>query len=256
MRSKMLPRRAAGVAATGMLLAFLGRLPAHAQAARVDPDEGTFASVKPRIPEPMVFDLIRPLGAERGEFEVNSLFGYSPTRRRPQRLNWAPEIEYAFLEGYGIEFELPMQNARIETWKGAIQGTLPGPRKKRFIQGWQALGETERHGPWRLDLMYLAGSRWHKNWSAFSMTGVERESGPRHAHAFLGNYTLFYHLRDTVSYGFETNFKGRGNSGRSTLLMPQIQLRKNRLNVQVGAGWGWFPGQSGLQIGWRLSREF
>ncbi len=227
-----------------------------AQQRPFDPDEGTLSSIKPRIPEPMVFDLIRPLGAKRGEIEVNSLFRFSPTVQ-PRRLLWAPEIEYAFLDGYGIEFELPMENGAIDSWKGAIQGTLPGPWKKKFIQGWQALGELNREaGNSKIDLMYLAGARWHHNWSAFSMTGIERETGTRAAYAFLGNYTLFFHLRDTVSYGLESNIKGRGNSGRGLLLMPQAQFRKSRLNLQVGAGWRWHAGTSGFQLGWRLSREF
>lgn len=204
----------------------------------------------------MVFDLIRPLGAERGEFEVNTLFRFNPGDN-PRQLQWAPEIEYAFLEGYGIEFELPMENGHIDSWKGAIQGTLPGPWKKTFIHGWQALGEVSNAGGnSRIDLMYLAGARWHRNWSAFSMTGVERERGTSVAHAFLGNYSLFFHLRDNVSYGLESNIKGRGYSGRYLLLMPQAQFRKSRLNLQVGAGWTWHNGTSGLQIGWRLSREF
>jgi hypothetical protein len=230
--------------------------PSLAQQPTVDPDEGTLSSIKPRIPEPMVFDLIRPLGAQRGEFEVNSLFRYSP-RDRPARLLWAPEIEYAFLDGYGIEFELPLENGHIDSWKGAIQGTLPGPWKKTFIHGWQALGEVSHQSKQsRVNLLYLAGLRWRQNWSAFSMTGVERERETSAAHAFLGNYSLFFHRRDTVTYGLESNIKGRGNSGRGLLLMPQMQFRKSRLNLQVGAGWRWHNGTSGPQVGWRLSREF
>jgi hypothetical protein len=234
----------------------IGTSPVCAQQKPFDPDEGTLSSVKPRIPEPMVFDLIRPLGAERGEFEVNSLFRFSPTER-PRRLQWAPEVEYAFLEGYGIEFEVPLENSRIDSWKGAIQGTLPRPLKKTFIHGWQAVGETiHNDGYWQLDLLYLAGARWHPNWSAFTMTGVRREQDSAGANAFLGNYSLFFHLKDTVSYGLESNFKGRGSTGRGLLLMPQAQFRKSRLNLQIGAGWRWHNGTSGLQIGWRLSREF
>jgi hypothetical protein len=222
-----------------------------------DPDEGTLSSVKPRIPEPMVFDLIRPLGAQRGEFEVNSLFRFSPADK-PRRLLWAPEVEYAFLEGYGVEFELPMENAGIDSWKGAIQGTLPGPWEKTFIHGWQVLGERSHHHELsRLNLLYLAGARWHRNWSTFTMTGAEREQdAAQTAHAFLGNYSLFYHHRKTVTYGLESNIKGHGVSGRGLLLMPQLQLRKSRVNLQIGAGWRWNNRTNGLQVGWRLSREF
>jgi hypothetical protein len=163
----------------------------------------------------------------------------------------------AFLDGYGIEFELPLENGHIDSWKGAIQGTLPGPWKKTFIHGWQALGEVSHQSKQsRVNLLYLAGLRWRQNWSAFSMTGVERERETSAAHAFLGNYSLFFHRRDTVTYGLESNIKGRGNSGRGLLLMPQMQFRKSRLNLQVGAGWRWHNGTSGPQVGWRLSREF
>lgn len=251
--SRFVPAAYSIVVAVGTLVLAIG--PVRAQKP-VDPDEGTLSSVKPRIPEPMVFDLIRPLGAERGEVEVNSLFRFSPGDR-PRQLLWAPEVEYAFLEGYGIEFELPMENARIDSWKGAIQGTLPGPWRKKFIQGWQALGELSREGDHsKINLLYLAGARWHRNWSAFSMTGIERERGGRVAYAFLGNYSLFFHQRDTFNYGLETNFKGRGVSGRGVLLMPQALFRRSRLNLQAGAGWRWHTGASGFVIGWRLSREF
>lgn len=224
-----------------------------------DPDEGTLSSVRPRIPEPMVFDLIRPLGAERGEFEVNSLFRISPFQTGNRTLHWAPEIEYAFLDGYGIEFEVPLANQQVESWKGAIQGTLPGPAPSKFIHGWQALGEVSREHPshHRVNLLYLAGARWHPEWSVFSMTGAERESVNATSYAFLGNYSVFYHKSRTVTYGMETNWKGKGETGRGTLLMPQVQLRKTRLNLQVGAGWRWHAdAKSALQLGWRLSREF
>jgi hypothetical protein len=231
--------------------------PLLAQHSTGDPDEGTFSSIKPRIPEPMVFDLIRPLGAERGEFEVNSLFRFQPGNS-PRRLLWAPEVEYAFLEGYGIEFEVPMENGAVESWKGAIQGTLPGPWKKTFIHGWQALGETSHSEDyWKLDLLYLAGSRWHRRWSAFTMTGLERESqGGASGYAYLGNYTLNFHQSKYVTYGLENNIKGRGLTGRRYVAMPQVQLRRSRVNVQLGTGYQFQRQASGVQLAWRISREF
>lgn len=255
-----MPRRHIAVAMTLACVCLAARAQTNASHQKPsDPDEGTLSSVRPRIPEPMVFDLIRPLGAERGEFEVNSLFRISPFENGKRTLYWAPEIEYAFLDGYGIEFEVPLANQRVDSYKGAIQGTLPGPAPSKFIQGWQALAEVSREHPSQhhINLLYLAGARWHPKWSVFSMTGVERESAGATSYAFLGNYSLFHHKNRAVTYGFETNWKGRGESGRSTLLMPQLQLRKTRLNLQVGAGWRKQEGTRGaLQVGWRLSREF
>ena len=77
----------------------------------VDPDEGGLSSVKPRIPEPMVFDLVRPLGAARGELEVNSLFRLPVAREG--RLLWAPEVEYTFADGYGIAIFSPSTSGRL-----------------------------------------------------------------------------------------------------------------------------------------------
>lgn len=105
-----------------------------------DPNEGTLSSVKPRIPEPLVFDLIRPLGAERGELEVNTLVRYKAN----SAIQWVPEVGYAFAKGYGLEFELPLEDTSIDTHKAALQSTLPGPWKKKFIHGWQGIGEVAR----------------------------------------------------------------------------------------------------------------
>jgi hypothetical protein len=45
-------------------------------------------------------------------------------------------------------------------------------------------------------------------------------------------------------------------SGRYALLMPQAHFRKNRVNVQIGAGWSRVARRGAVQIGWRVSREF
>ncbi|MFN4261406.1 MAG: hypothetical protein ACK4RK_19140 [Gemmataceae bacterium] len=96
----------------------------------------------PDVPEPMVFDLIRPLGARKGELEVNVL-GLVPFRRtrspfsqfifitgadevpdKREGFEWAPEIEYAPFDNFALEFELPMFDGKVEAFKGAAQYTL------------------------------------------------------------------------------------------------------------------------------------
>ncbi len=56
----------------------------------------------PRIPEPMVFDLVRGLGARRGELEFNVL-NLVPFRRGGPSYEWAPEVEYAVFDGFAVE---------------------------------------------------------------------------------------------------------------------------------------------------------
>lgn len=220
-----------------------------------DPDEGTLSSVRPHIPEPMVFDLVRPLGAARGELEVNSLVRVAPSRSTD--VEWAPEVEYTFANGHGIELELPFANGTLERIKVALQGTLPGPKPRSFIHGWQGIWEGARHGDGtQADLLYLTGARPHRRWSVFTMAGVRREMEHGTTHRMLANASLFLHARRDVSYGLESNFAGKGAAGRQFLLMPQVHLRRSRVNVQVGAGLARTGGSNTLQVAGRVSREF
>lgn len=231
--------------------------PARAASAHtdVDPDEGTLSSVRPRIPEPMVFDLVRPLGARRGELEVNSLFRLSPGEQ-PRLLHWAPEVEYTFANGHGVELEVPIEGRRVASVKAALQGTLPGPRPRVFIHGWQGIWEGARGGGAQVDVLYLAGARWHPRWSTFTMTGVRRERHGPEKHVLLQNTTLFYHAGKETSLGLETNLAGDGAGRHRLMLMPQVHTRKSRYNVQGGAGVVHHAGRLRLQIAWRVSREF
>lgn len=56
---------------------------------------GDIEDTIPHIPEPMVFDLMRPLHARAGEVEVNTI-GILPPGGR---LKWAPELEATLLDG-------------------------------------------------------------------------------------------------------------------------------------------------------------
>lgn len=46
----------------------------------------------PHIPEPMVFDMMRPLGAKQGELEANVLTT-TPWSGKDGNTHWAPEVE-------------------------------------------------------------------------------------------------------------------------------------------------------------------
>lgn len=222
---------------------------------RFDPDEGTLSSGRPRIPEPMVFDLVRPLGAVRGELEVNSLFRVNASS--PVHLQWAPEVEYTFADGYGIEFELPLVDGGIESTKAAVQGTLPGPRPKRFIHGWQGIWERSVEGETDVDLLYLAGARVHRRWSVFSMTGARRAEHDHDARMVaLGNYSVFFDASKRTTLGLETNLSRDSEGAWRTLLMPQVHARSSRLNLQGGVGVLRADGRYVVQMALRFSREF
>lgn len=112
------------------------------------------------IPEPMVFDLVRPLGARRGELEINTL-GLFPLRNRGRsrsvrdvpdaledtdetRIDWAPEIEYALFDDFAVELELPFEDEKLVAYKFAAQWTLGTTMDGKMIHGTQGIAEYNR----------------------------------------------------------------------------------------------------------------
>jgi hypothetical protein len=227
---------------------------------RPDPDEGALGSVRLQIPEPMVFDLVRPLGAEKGEVEVNTLF-LQPLRGRNRTLQWAPEVEIAYAEGHAIEFELPVEGVEVESYKLALQSKFPARKSPYFTHGWQGIVEKGRHGfAWDTTQMYLTGVRFHERWSMMSLHGPRyyRPSGAPGRWSMVANNTLFYQAPKKPVLGFETNFDLSTTRGAYALLMPQVHVHLGaRLILQAGFGAERNPWQSFKPAAsWRLIREF
>jgi hypothetical protein len=189
------------------------------------------------MPEPMVFDLVRPLGAKRGELEVNTLFQQSTQRGAP--LEWAPEIEWAFRDGLAIEAELPMVNGEVKTYKGALQGTLTPSRSGRFQHGWHVIGQQVlADRSLSADLLYLAGYRPWPRVTVFSMSGARRSviDGDVTVQT-VQNTSLFYQPSSRVILGLETNLVLGAADRRAQLIMPQVQLEvAGRYLVEFGLG--------------------
>lgn len=249
-----------------------------------DPPPGTIERVSgedkgPRIPEPMVFDLIRPLGAKGGEREVNVL-GLAPlrhkskqvdnvadplglVRRSPDRegLEWAPEIEYAVCDGVGLEFEVPMENAHLEAYKAAGQITFGTGLNHRFIHGAQAILQYGRDaGLWTTTLLYLAGVRFDETWSVFGIFGSRAEIiGPvsNKAVELLSNVTLFADVTDRIVAGIETNVSQVVGGNTEVLVMPQVHYEIDRYwMIQAGVGARFTTGFTLPETGFRIIREF
>lgn len=232
----------------------------------VEPDPvGSAESRGPIIPEPMVFDLVRPLGARKGELEVNML-GLVPLRRfeGAPRFEYAPEIEFAVVDNFALEFELPMADGNLEAYKFAAQYTFGHAFEERFIHGTQALVEydIDRRGT-ILVLLYLWGIRFDDDWSMLGMVGARTEFAPESFGRRTGflvdplelapeattvgtqgsrtetllNLTLFRELNERWTMGFEANY-ARGMEGEgSLLLIPQAQWQISRnWEFQFGLG--------------------
>lgn len=218
----------------------------------------------PSIPEPMVFDLVRPLGADAGELEVNVLaefplgssqseaddfdpIGLTPSSRDRDGIEWAPEIEYAIRDGFALEFELPFENSTLEAYKFAAQWTFRTALQNRFIDGAQVIVEPDTDfETWDLTFLYLAGMQFNRRWSALGMVGfrpeIEEGRGVENTDGLL-NLTVFRDLTNATTVGIETNFTF-GDADRTTfLIIPQVDVElTDNMELQFGGGAGIYNG--------------
>jgi hypothetical protein len=230
----------------------------------------------PRIPEPMVFDLVRPLGARKGEWEVNTL-ALIPLRRKTgtsnevtdpsglvrrspdkQGVEWAPEIELVLADGIAIEFELPMEDWNLEAYKAAGQLTFGTAFNNRFIHGAQTIIQYNIDSKlWETSLLYLAGFRFDSTWSMLGMFGARGIVNGTSDVEVLSNVTLFADLTERLVAGIETNLNQVIGGDTAFLLMPQLHYEiSKRWMLQAGAG-AQFTSEFILpQLGFRLIREF
>ena len=216
----------------------------------------------PLIPEPMVFDLVRPLAAPRGELEVNTLALF-PLSAPGEEIDWAPEIEYAFADGHAVELELPFENGRLTGVKLGLQGTFGTLARKRIVHGWQYLGVIDRdNGKLASSLLYILGARYSERWSSLTMVGINRPGRPHDPTlprdtALLVNHSLFHEFNGQTTAGLELNLR-TSSQQRTWLIMPQLHQKLNEhYTLQMGAGLQ-KPAtrKSHPTLGLRLVREF
>jgi hypothetical protein len=220
----------------------------------VDPGEsdprrpGLFPGSAPHVPEPMVFDLVRGLGARAGEIEANSLFVVRPRRGGFDATTWAPEIEWAIVDRFAVELELPMVDRRVDALKAAVQWTLSGP-DERFAHGLQAIAEhqfDEAHT--ELSALYVAGFRAGRL-SGLGMAGVRARVGGQAHQEVLLNPSLYLDADEAVTFGAEGNV-ALGLDGRhSALAVGQVHWQVvKRFRVQLGAGVELTPERRGAVV--------
>jgi hypothetical protein len=188
----------------------------------------------PGIPEPMIFDMVRPLGAKRGELEANALVERNLSG--PHRTaEWAPEIEYAIADGFAVEFELPFDGTRLTDFKLGLQGTFGTFAGGRAIHGVQYLGLYDRaSGRWGSTLVYMLGYRFDERWSTITMAGIGDVTIGGESKLIV-NHSTFYDLSSATTLGVEMNLS-RGSENR-TLIMPQLhQHLSPQLSIQAGLG--------------------
>lgn len=233
----------------------------------------------PRIPEPMVFDLVRPLGAQRGEWEINIL-GLIPLDRQSETIDdvadpsglvrrspdtrgveWAPEIELVLADGIAVEFELPMENAEVEAYKFAGQWTIGTAFKHRYIHGLQTIVQYNIDPRrWATTLLYIGGGRLNPTWSLLGMAGARHitNGAPGGSDVeVLTNLTLFANLTGRLVGGLETNLNQVVGGELTLLVMPQAHYEISKHWMMQAGGGAQFTSAFILpQLGFRLIREF
>lgn len=211
------------------------------------------------VPEPLLFDLVRPLGPRQGEVEFNTLaifpwrarnrdltddpFGPGPSTPDRRDIEWAPEVEWAIVDNFAIEFELPFEGGKLEELKLGLQWTFGTAFDDHYIHGVQVLIEpTPQWRQWNSTLLYLGGIRFDETWSALLMIGGRMDlEGPRNSDSFerLFNASLFADVTEDIVVGVETNFASRIDGRRQVIVVPQTHLEfTERIELQAGVGLG------------------
>lgn len=209
---------------------------------------GLFPGSAPHIPEPMNFDLVRGLGARRGEIEANVLVQVRPRAGAFGPTTWAPEIEWAILDNLAVELELPFTDRELEALKAAAQWTAPSPLKG-FTHGAQLIGEYVLDAlEGQVTGLYLAGGRLGRV-SLFSMLGPRVIVGPAPDVQALVNPSVFVDVDEAVTLGLETNLAWSPRAGFGALSLLQVHWQiARRLRVQVGGGVDLRGGQVGALV--------
>lgn len=235
---------------------------------RINPSPGQVEDIEvrdgPQIPEPMVFDLVRGLGARRGEFEINvlNLVPFS----RGAGWEWAPEVEWAIADGFALEFELPIFGTTIQATKYAAQYTFGTALDDAFIHGVQGIIYHELDtGDVAPTLLYLAGLRLNRHWSVFGMFGFSvgpqvfpfiDVPGQRRGTDIITNLSVFYDVSDDLVLGVETNLSRRLEGSAEFLLMPQVHYRfSEHWMTQFGMGYRDDVLHSVAELGFRVIWE-
>lgn len=192
-------------------------------------------SANPHIPEPLLFDLVRPLGAKKGELEVNTVLSQD---NHGGPLEWAPEIEYAIADGLAFELELPSENSRLTDYKMALQGTLSHNfNNPNLIQGWQVVTQKNRDSnQYTADALYINGIRLNQKWSTLNMLGIRKTAfSAAGRYVTLVNNNIFYDLNPKLTFGVELNHEIYPSGQWRYRLTPQIHRDINS-NFTLQAG--------------------
>jgi hypothetical protein len=194
------------------------------------------------IPEPLVFDLVRPLGAKKGELEINALVR-SEKQYGFEELHVSPEIEYVFAKNLAFELEAPMIGSKPDSIKTTLQWTIGfSGKKKQMVNGIQLMTERYVMNTFHNEVtpLFIHGHRLSLDWSYLSMFGAQyTDLQYQHSLIPVMNFTLFYvysHSRE-IEFGLEHNLLGIGETFKYYRIVPQLEIIfHNHWKMQYGFG--------------------
>jgi hypothetical protein len=183
------------------------------------------------VPEPLLVDWVRALGARAGEFELNAL-GVLQT---DGRFELAPEVEWVPVDGLGLEVEAVVKNQGFDGLKLAGQLTLLSDARAGLGHGLQVVGRWQRgSNVVSLTALHLAQARLGARGSLGVMSGLEVGTDGRLA--FAVHPTVGVRLHERVSLVLEANGRA-GPFGVEGALVPHLRADLPHLgSVQLGAG--------------------
>lgn len=218
------------------------------------------------IPEPLMFDLVRGLGAKKGELEINTLAEFPLNDASARGVDWAPEIEYALFNNFAVELELPLNNFEIEAYKMAVQWTIGSSKNNKFIHGIQVLAETYVHADiLELNFLYVPAYRLNEVWSAIGLFGVMLEYGsesPDKNYTVILNTSVFANINKHTVLGVELNntnamLQKIDNNFMELLVLPQMHYEFDRgFSFQFGLGPRFTNGKTDASFVLRVIKSF
>ncbi|PJE03726.1 MAG: hypothetical protein CK427_04430 [Leptospira sp.] len=190
------------------------------------------------VPEPLYFDLIRNLGARKGEIEGNMLTkigkDHSPV--------YSPEIEYAFLDDHAVELEIAFEESHISEGKLAYQWTMG--THGIYQHGIQTIAQYSTRGLGQTyTALYLSGFKLNDTISFLMMNGFQTFSGKSYlssgaldqsdeslldskisksimSNRYLWNGNFFYDMSETWIFGLEINFRTNFKNEKEIIILP------------------------------------
>lgn len=198
------------------------------------------------IPEPLMFDLVRGLGAKQGELEINALADFPLNNGSSRGVEWAPEIEYALFNNFAIELEFPFNNFELEAYKIALQWTVGASKNNKFIHGIQVIAEAYIHDDLlELNFLYVPAYRFNEVWSVIGLFGVMFESGADASaknNTIILNASVFADLNRHTVVGIEINnsdpiIQKIDDNHMELLMLPQVHYEfDSGFSFQFGIG--------------------